>query len=374
MKQFGLYSILISLAVLGAGCPLARPEAVPKIAEPIEQILPERPIAQVQGFGEIPQVPAPKLRPGTSGSVQVNALLPEVPPTVTVLRVQSGNPTAGELRNLGAAFNIPGETIGVAPQTQTLTLQWIDDQGAEWIFNGASRNFEFSNPTKIIKTKPVAEWLASDGLLDAARTFLAVKGVNTRHLGAPYLEPDWTAWWANEQKLGHCMNEAARAVVRSISASTALLPAAPPALPPAQTTRCLTPEFPSRAVVQFNATQDAQGIFKGDGTPIKGATLYLNALTGEVISGSFTQPVDPERSDYPGLTQEEAQLKLAQGGQGGTPSGDVALDEVTFEWFLIQDQKNPTDSYLYPALVGSGIITYPDGKTAPYRIVVPLVK
>jgi hypothetical protein len=374
MKHLGLYSILISLAVLGMGCPLAPPEATPQIAEPIEQVLPARPIAQVRGFGEIPKVPSPKLRPGTKGSVQVNALLPEIPTTVTVLRIKSGNPAPAELRNLGAAFNIPGETIGVAPQTQTLTLQWIDDQNTHWTFTGAERNFVFTNPTKTIKTNPVAQWMTSNQLIDAARSFLTVKGVNLRHLGPPYLEPDWNAWWKNEQELNHCMDQAARAVVRTVSASTVLLHAAPPSLPAAKNAHCVTPEFPSRAVVQFNATQDAQGIFNSDGSSIKGATLYLNALTGEVLFGSFTQPADPERSDYPGLALEEAELKLAQGGQGGTPNGDVTIDAVTFEWFKIEDQVDTTTAYLYPALVGTGTITYPDKTTAPYRIIVPLVK
>ncbi|MFH1839125.1 MAG: hypothetical protein ABH820_02440 [Patescibacteria group bacterium] len=373
MKYFGQFILFFCFALIGAGCPLTQNLDTPRIAEPIETTLSEQTIAQKLGFGEIPKVPTSELRPGTKGSVRVNADLPTIPEFVTVLRVKSGRPNPSQLRNIGASLNIPGGVIGASPLSQELTLQWTDDQGVEWNFNGSSRKLEFSDPAAKPESNTVTELPDYQRVLENALAFLSTHGINATRLGKPYIEPDWKAWWESEREQKRCVGFTDRALIRTMSASTALLHAAPPNLPPANETNCLTPEFPSRIVVQFNATQDEQSVFMGDGVTVKGATLYVDVSNQKISSGSIVQQIDPDRSDYPGLTLDEARQKLAQGGQGGTPNGNVTIDDVSFEWFLMEDKTAPFVTYLYPAFVGSGTIVYADGRTSPYRIVVPLV-
>ncbi len=78
--------------LFGAGCAWTQPIISPQIAEPLGQNFESHPISQFKGFGEIPSVPSPQLKPGTQGSVQIRAPLPSFPPAITVLRVKSGRP------------------------------------------------------------------------------------------------------------------------------------------------------------------------------------------------------------------------------------------------------------------------------------------
>ena len=147
-----------------------------------------------------------------------------------------------------------------------------------------------------------------------------------------------------------------------------------PKLPEIGKVSCLNAELPARITVRINATQDGQAIYSDDGTPYPAAILVVDAVSLEVVSGSFIAGADPDRSDYPALSFEEVRRRLAQGGQGGTPQGDVTIDDAAFEWYRIESREDPPTSYLFPALVGSGAITYPDKQVGSYRIIVPLVK
>jgi len=369
-----LIAVAAACALLGAGCQLTAPVTTPKIAEQIGAALPERPIPQEKGFGAIPSVPIPQLKPGTAGSVRLTAAMPTFPANVAVLRVRSGNPDDAQIRNIAASFNLPGGIVGSHPIGRGMTLDWADGLGIRWSFDAAARSIEFADETAPTKALTVSEWADRTRVLQQAVTFLDDRSISRQRLGQPYVDPDWAAWWDAEQTLGRCMNADMIAIVRAISSSPSFLQQPPPSLPLSRGTRCVKPEFPSRMVVRMNETQDGQAIFLGDGTAQVGATLFTDATTGDVRSGSLAVRSEPDRSDYPSIAADEARKRMLSGGLGGTPNGDVTIDTATSEWYAIHDTADPTVAYYYPALIGSGAIRYADGRTAAYRIVVPLVK
>ncbi|MBI4139042.1 hypothetical protein HY479_02730 [Candidatus Uhrbacteria bacterium] len=372
--RHGLAACLIGIAFIGAGCPFGQNLASPKIAQPIGEAFPARPISQARGFGDIPDVPPPPLRPGSRGSVLVRAELPTIPAAMTVLRLKSGQPDETVLRNIGGSIGIPGGLIGTHPTTRELLIEWRDEHGVRWSYFGRERRVEFTDTSKPMKTLTVSAWPSAERVLQEAAAFLHTKGIGRSRYGTSYIEPDWASWVASEEQAGRCINQPSLEMIRVMATMTELRQRDLPLLPNAGQTACLNPEFPSRITVRMNATQDGQAIFTGDGTPYPGAVLVVDALTGDVVSGSFLLSADPDRSDYPAQSIDEARKRLAQGGQGGTPQGDVTVENISFEWYRVDDREDPPTSYLYPAMVGSGTITYPDSRSGPYRIIVPLVK
>lgn len=366
--------LAIPCVFLGAGCRLFAPITTPSVAERLGTALPERPIAQERGFGSIPAIPSPRLRPGTGGSVRLTTTLPSIPPSVTVLRIRSNQPNDAQIRNIAASFDLPGGIVGNHPIGQELLMSWKDGDGIRWSFDAAGRSIDFSVNSASPAALTVPTWTVRERIVQKALAFLDDHGVNRERMGTPYLEPDWIAWWETEQSLGRCMTADTIAEIRAISSSSSFSLQPPPALPSVRAARCVTPEFPSRIAVRMNATQDGQAIYDGDGVPFAGAMIYADAATGAVVSGTLAIRAEPDRSDYPAISADDARTRLLSGGQGGTPSGDVTIASVGFEWFVRQDPSNPAVTFLYPALVGAGTIRYANATTAPYSIVVPLVK
>lgn len=353
---------------MGAGCNLP----TTPISQPINEAFPDRPISQLRGFGEIPDVPTPALRPGTRGSVRLMAALPQIPTNVTVLRVNDGRPDQTLLRNASNALGLPSGVLGETPVGKDLSLTWKDADGVHWNAFADGRRVTFSDEAHPPAALTVSALPSNEEAIRIARTFLQDHGVNMTRYSQPYVDPDWSAWWESQKTAGHCMDTRTLAAIRALSASLSWEETS--LFPPLPSTNCVQPEFPSRMIVNMNLTQDGQGIFEINGAPRVGARVLVDVASGRASSGFFVMSADPKRSDYPGITQNEARDRMVRGGQGGTPNGDVTIRTIRFEWFPIEDTLTPPARFLYPALVGDGTIEYADGTAGPYRIVVPLVQ
>ncbi|MBU1348572.1 hypothetical protein KJ781_00700 [Patescibacteria group bacterium] len=369
-----LLVLIAAFATLGAGCRITSPLTSPQVAERIGTALPEQPIGQERGFGDIPKPPVPRLRPGTSGSVRLETDFPQIPATTMVLRMRSGRPNDTTIRSIASSNNLSDGIIGTHPLGRDLDMSWSDGAGFRWSFNAVRRRVDFEDETRTSDALTVSGWSAVDRAGEVSVAFLDDRGISRDRLGDPYLDPDWNRWWNEETANGRCMTEATIAQVRAIASSPEFLLQPPPRLEDESASSCVTHEFPSRMVVRMNATQDGQGIFQSDGTPLIGAAFLIDATTGDVRSGWFLGRTEPDRSSYPALDGDAVRTFLLSGGLGGTPSGDVTLTAARFEWTPIADEADPSLTYLYPALVGEGMIRYADGKTAPYRIVAPIVR
>ncbi|MCR4278861.1 MAG: hypothetical protein NUV81_03080 [bacterium] len=321
MKKLILFASCVAL--LGAGCVFERATSSPSISAPITEQTTEAPIAQRNGFGDIPPSPIPPRKPGVQGSVRLHAEFPSLPPNSTVLRIRSGQPSAPELQNIAQALQLPQGTIGRNPVTQELLLSWKDDEGRVWTYNGDEGLIHLSN--SVIRNADMGGVLFHDDVLkDHAIGFLRSIGAELTRIGNPYIDEG-----ASDSKI---------------------------------------------AVIRFNAKQDGQGIWSENGSARIGATIEIQRMGGRILEGSLMIRQDPDRSDYPTRPQETVQKQLAQGGLTGTPNGDVVIDEISFEWLQVTNHAELNTTFLYPAIIGNGIITYPDKRTAPYRIVVSLVE
>jgi len=318
MRRFFL--LVGAAALVGQGCLFEPRLPAPSISIPIGEQTLETPIPQRNGFGEIPHaLPAPR-KPGASGSVRVNAEFPSLPPVSTVLRVRSGQPNAAELRNIAQALQLPQGSVGRQPRTQELILEWLDEEGRRWSYRGSEGLMHFEQDTVAVGT---AASISDDAIYDVSLAFLRRIGFDVSRIGEPYLDPT------------------ARQGV---------------------------------AVVRFNAKQDGQGIWSPNGAARIGATLEIERANGRVMQGSFLVRQDPDRSDYATISRDEARKRLAAGGLSGTPSGDVVINTLSFEWVHVSDNDEPPTQYLYPAIIGTGEITFSDNRTGPYRIVVSLIQ
>lgn len=368
MRLSRLAIVSLSFALVGAGC---SPLTSPNIAQPISDAFPIKPIAQRMGFGALPRIPTPPIKPGSQGSIRLLADVPTVPSNVTVLRVNDGRPDENLLRNASDALGIPSGLLGTTPVGRNIVVSWDDASRITWTASADGRRIDFVDTMHPIKSLTVSELPSGSSAVQLALAFLETHGVSLKRYSAPYLEQDWTAWWLAQKAAGHCMNAQTLSTLRSLAISSSSTPRDFPTLP---STGCVNPEFPSQMVVAFNTTQDGQGIFTDAGMLRVGARIIVDAAAGRVIAGSFTFAADPYRSDYPGISQDEAESRLVRGGQGGAPNGNVTINTIRFEWYGTESTQTPPTRFLLPALVGEGTIEYPDKTTAPYRIVVPLVK
>lgn len=367
------FSAMTSVMLLGAGCYTSVAPTQPLA----DSIVPEggiRPISQHQGFGRLPAVPAPTLRPGTSGSVRLETSLPMLPPEVTVLRVSSGKPNATALRNIAGALSIPGGTIGTQPESHNLSLEWTNEDNTVWTYDASERQLIYRDPVHSNTALTVSAWPTSKMILEQTVRFMDTHGILRRLYMQPSIEPDWGSWWNDVSSSGHCMSLSSLETVRVLSSSLSLLQQGPPSLPHTLDVNCVNSEFPSRIIVQLNATQDGQAIYLKDGSFERGGTIVMNAQDQTVLSATFKLSTDPERSDYPALSANEARAALLKGGLGGTPKGDVTLTKTSFDWLRVETGDALKISYLYPVLVGQGTLKTADGSTSAYRVIVPLIK
>lgn len=372
MKIFRLAILFFAFA--GAGCDFRSELTTPQIAEQIGRDAESLTVAQFGGFGEPLKAPAIKLNAGAQGKVMVTADFPNLPENITVIRVKNGRPNDTQIRNISDTLDMPAAIAGPNPEGRELTIEWKDDEGVVWKTNASERRIDFFNESKPIKTLTVSAWPENDTVVQKSMLFLQDHGLGIKKYGLPYVDPDWIAWWKAEKTKGRCMSAQTISSMRAISASLTWLENGLPTLPQTNNTACVSPEFPSRMVVRLDALQDGQKILNADGSPRFGATLLYDVALGDIVSGWITVPVDPDRSDYPALTIEQAKDSMSRGGLGGTPNGEVTIDEITFEWLSLNDGRALRTDYLYPILVGQGRIRLTDGKSAPYRIIVPLVK
>jgi hypothetical protein len=366
-SSFSLLFLSGLLSLCGAGC-FTLP-AVPQIATTLQTKTAEVPTPPTFGFGTLPHLAAVP----HNGVVTVNAALPELPSSVTVLRLLPGTPNDTELRNLTNSLGISDAYIGNIPSISELTLSWNDDRGYSWSYTGSTHTLEGKDKTAPTQPITLTTLPATDAIMTASSHFLSDRGFDLTHVREPILSPDWGTWWQKSQAAGLCTDRAALSSIRFLAASAPTLIPLPPALPMASSTTCVPPEFPARVRVVYPAMLDDRDIIQSDGTPVNTAEMIVDASRMSVISAHITPYPDAERSQYPARSQADVLAALAAGGVTGA-GGNITV--TSFDIALLQEQdmsddKRPT--YLYPSLVAHGTRTKSDTSSEPVTLVVPLV-
>jgi hypothetical protein len=365
METKYLLTAVALASLLGAGCwTVPNP---PKVAQPFANPATNEHVAAEKGFGKLPKIEVPP----SQAKVTVSAVLPHLPPNVTVLRVRRGLPNDTELKNLTNALNIPAAVLGNFPSAREMQLEWRDDQGFRWSYRATERVLEFrrtatSGPLTVDLLKPY------DELVTTANSFIFSRGFRPQYYRSGLMAPDWHMWWANGLANGRCMDAETIRGIRGIAASDPLLASSLPALSP-NTNRCAKPEFPALTAIRYRAMLDERDVVRRDGSYVNGAEIVVDNSNKAIVSGKINLFYDPERSDYPALTNEQAMDFIKRGGLSGA-TGEIEISSLEFVFLRVEDESTtPPSAYLIPAALGKGTHLRPDGQTQAYSIVAPLL-
>jgi len=356
---------MAALGALGAGC--LAPTTTIKVAQPFADQAQSQAVAINQGFGKLPRIPVPASR----ANVKIKAALPKLSPNITVLRLRQGLPNDTELKNLTNALEIPAAVLGSYPKTKEMEIEWRDDQGFRWSYRASDRSLEFRNtatsgPLTVAALKPY------DELITTANSFIFARGFRSLFYRPGLMDPDWYMWWANGVTNRKCMDTATVKQIRSIAASDPLLAGGPPPLVP-DAGGCAKAEFPSRTAVRYHALLDERDIVRADGSYVNGAEIVVDQSNKSIVSGKINLFYDPERSDYPALTNNQVIDALERGGLSGA-TGDIEVTTLDFVFLRLEDTSvSPPSVYLIPSVMGKGTRARPDGQTQAFNIVTPLL-
>jgi hypothetical protein len=336
-------------------------------AQPLARNSGSETITRTKGFGQLPSVSLPRLR----GAIINQRQLPVLPSGITVIRLAQGDPNDVQLRNIASSLGIPAGVIGNAPTQSIMQMEWTDDQGFHWTYHATERQLEFKLTTLPTAPLTVTALPSNDILIQIANDFFRTRMMKTSTYRDALVEPDWNNWWINARASGLCMDSPTLFTIRAIGSSEPLLSNVPASLPSSKRVTCVSPEFPSHAVVRFHALVDGRDILTPDGRFVNGAELVIDTLKKTVVAGRIMLFPDPDRSDYPALQQSSIVNALS-----GT--ADSTATTTLSSWSLASMRVESFEGdkrtvYLIPSLVGEGSRVTPDGNSSPARIVLPLL-
>ncbi|MDD5437548.1 MAG: hypothetical protein PHC70_00150 [Patescibacteria group bacterium] len=368
MPRNKLLIICALLPLLAAGC--GEPVNIPKVAEPFGPPEGKGSAAQHLGFGVLPKLEMPAGL--TQGNLNVKTDLPILQPTVTILRLPSGNLNLTEFQNLTQAIGLPAGLVGDETQNLGYTLTWTNKEGIIWQFFSNDRRITFNNPKAKPKLGVADSWLGKNQLIDKVDIFLKLHGVDEQKLKNIQIVPSWSQWMDKLDQTKGCSSPILRNQVSAVSGSDKMFDQFPPSLPGVTSTNCVA-SYPSALPVIFERLVDGWNILDKYGQPEEGGQIMVNAATGEMISGWMTLPVDPHRSDYPAITNNDLVDLLEKGGLIGPLPGTKEITSYSFGFVRLPKTQAYDYEYLSPALIAEATRLTEKGPE-PYRIVVPLIK
>lgn len=370
--------LLCSLLVLGAGCSSFVPAIPSSPTVDSGTPSPEGTIAFKQGFGLLPGV-NPNIAKGQLSESPINVTwknLPEIPPEVTVIRRRSSMPSVTVLQNLTSAMNIPIGVLESNPSVKGLAASWEDQSGYHWTYDAESDRLSFE------KIKPAISLTSSvpvsaDVLSQSAIQFTTERGLLSSDWGAPYAVFSWDEWWSARTKEGKCMTKATVEVIRKMAREASLDFDLLSSMALSTSGDCVDPEFPNVQVVRFSQNKDGQDVYRADGTPAIAGELSIRMDTREVVRGWAELKRESDRSNYPAIQQDRLEAYFKHGGVSGFPASakSYAISAVQQGVYQYVGTRNGQDRIFYiPAMQAEGVLTYENGTTIPYAIVVPLTR
>lgn len=377
--RFSCLIPLALLALLGAGCSTSSSLNV-EVPQSKGAPSPEGYVTFNKGYGLIPGGnPLSEPRSDFAISVRWEADLPNIPPDVTVLRRRRTLPDTSLLQNITTALDIPAGALRHDPKSRVLNVEWLDDQGYDWTYDGRRARITFTLPDSEIQKIPatVASLPTDQAITERAESFLTDRGMLAKGWGRAFMAFSWNEWWKNHVENGRCMNANALLSIQSIAKKVDLSKL--PDLPMRKFASCKDPEFPNIQHAQLSLSQDNQIVYDQNGVPYIAAQVDIRTDTLQVISGSIELMKDLDRSNYPAMSLSTFVEHLRRGGVAGFPDeasgGEVVI--TSFRWGLYRHDvviENEERTYFIPAIQGQGTISYWDGSVHPYSLIIPLAE
>lgn len=381
MKKFfslaSRFSLLASFVFFGAGCssftsmtpvaPMASDSGTPS---------PEGLIAFKQGFGILPgKNPMPVDR--ASSNVAVNwKELPEINPEVTVIRKRTTMPNVTVVQNLTSAMNVPVGALQSKPSAKAMMITWDDEAGYRWTYDAVTDRLSFEKKNagaSLTSAKPVVDEL----LTQSASAFMKTKGLLVAEWGAPYAVFSWDKWWSERNKEGKCMSRATIEVIRKMALESSLDFDLLSSLAKKDSSDCVDPEFPNLQVIRYSFSQDGESVYERDGTPAIGGEAVVSMDKQEVIRGWIELKREADRSNYLAIQPDRLQAYLKNGGISDFPQNSKSYEISSFNrgaYRYIADVDGEKRTFYIPAIQAQGTLTYQNGSSILYAIVVPLTR
>ncbi|MFH1078494.1 MAG: hypothetical protein V1745_04430 [Patescibacteria group bacterium] len=327
-------------------------------------------------------IPAPYPTPGTV-TYDLDATTPSWSMDGDVLRLNDAIPSLLSAKDVVKEIGIPNQALGSDAKLLNLNLSWRDADGMQWQYDASSHMVSFWKDTSGIM-KETTDAQEPPKIDDAeyvriADAFFAAKGFSDVARGAGTVEKPWGD--ANVRCPMPMMEGAAvKAANVAVTTDVATLPAGRQVAPDAgvsSISRCWWPS--SQVTVYYEGSRDGKRIQDAGGWPWRAANVTIDVTDKSVSSGSIVLNRGTESSQYPLISKEEAEKRLHSGGRNPLyvwESGNVSVHIKTLDlvWMRYDSwSAGANETYLIPALAGSGTATYPDGREEEYRTIIPLV-
>lgn len=370
-------SSVISLLLLGAGCSSFTPTAPTSFVGDSGTPSPEGLIAYSQGFGLLPGKNPNTQIDRTKSSAEVTWKdLPEIPPTVTVIRKRSTVPNSTVIQNLTSALNVPVGALGQNPSAKAMVIDWDDQAGFRWSYDATTDRLSFER--ELVRSSLTSSKTAADDVLEkSAIDFMSSKGIQSTDWSAPYVVYSWDQWWSARQKEGKCMTRASLDIVRKMAFEGSLDYDLISSLSKSGSSDCVDPEFPNQQVVRFSVSKDGLSIYEKDGMPAIGGEAVVRLDTQEVIRGWVELKREADRSNYESIQPDRLEYYLKTGGVLGFPPSTKSYAISSFHrgsYRYVTEANGEQRTFYIPAIQAEGILTYQNGSSLPYAIVVPLTR
>ena len=373
----GISIIAAIIILLGAGC----------VSESLTNIeiseggapSPDGLITFREGFGKVPGVNPLNPQIGRqAGQIEWNAEIPNIPSEITVIRKRRTLPEPAFLQNMTTAIGIPAGALRLDPVATALKIEWEDDQGYHWIYDGSTARLEFQQ-NQSVDIQTVSALPIDELIILTAEKFLGDRGIDMTGWGDPALATSWNIWWLNEQRNGYCMTRETIASLRE-SARNPYMGIQGMEHLTRDTNFCTSPEFPAHQVIRFFVSQDDKAVYDANGEPEKVGEVIIRTDTMTVESGFFYLAKEADRSNYPAMTPQALIEYIRRGGINGIP-GDADVNEEVFlstfhEGLYKHDAylDGEMRTYFIPAIQAEGIYKTTAGATKEFSMIVPLVR
>jgi hypothetical protein len=368
MQTNKLVILLVLTSLLTVGC--GEPLTIPKVAEPFGPPEGQGSPTQHIGFGTLPKLEMPAGQ--VQGVVNIKTDLPALQSAVTILRLPSGNLNLTEFQNLTQAIGLPAGLVGSDTQNLGYTLTWTNNEGIIWQLFSNDRRITFNNPKARPRAGVTDTWLGKNRMIDQVDIFLKLHGVDEQKLKNIQIVQNWSSWMDKLDQSKGCSSPIVRNQISAMTGSDKMFDQPPPSLPGTTTTNCVA-SYPSTLPVSFETLVDGWNVLDKYGQPEQGGQVMVNTATGEVVSGWMTLPADPQRSDYPAISNQELMALIERGGLVGPLPGTKEVTNYSFGFARLPKTQAYGYEYLTPALVAE-TTRLTDKGPEPYRIVVPLIK
>lgn len=363
------------VALMGAGCSSFVPTP-PTPSVDSGSPSPEGVIAYMQGFGLLPgKNPNPILSVDPDIRVELVDLLP-LTPTVTVIRKRRTVPNDTVLQNLTSAINVPVGALGAHPKAKQMSITWDDESGFRWNYEARTDHLSFdrvSYDAPIVTTS-----LASDEQLTQAATNAMIdRGLMSTDWSSPYVVFSWKAWWDARIAEGKCMTKSSLSIIKRMAIESSLDYDLLPSLSKTGSSDCVNPEFPNYQVVRYSLSKDGLRVFERDGMPTIGGEVVVRLDTQEIVRGWVELKHDADRSNYESLQKDRLETYLKQGGILGFPKSTASYKLTKLahgSYHYSVDVNGEQRTFYIPAVQGEGLLTFKDGTTTPYAVIVPLTR